>query len=453
MTHGCPEGTGVKPSRNVALSARMKELGFTAGELAEAVNDLIDTETGQPGRCTDRDIRRLVSGQTRWPHEKTRRCLEQLLQASALDLGFVPRVGSTLRSRSGVPFSQPPPSNEDDPMNRRNVIGIAAGVIISIHVPGLPASGRLGMSDVARLRDPLNELFSIDDRLGGVALASATARQGRRVLEAVENHAVSLRVGDALYALAGEYLATAGWFAVDAGALTTASEYLDHALRLAALAGDYDLQAQVWNYQAMRTRHGRKYREVDQIARVGLNSPAARRNPKIAALFHARRAHSHAFQGERALAERSLGRAHEMYDRVTPDTPTPPWLAFVDRAQLHALTSIAHNALGRYRTAADAAIEDLRLLPGSYRRNRVHGRLHFVDALLGAREPQQAAAEATSALTDAARLYAALRAGRVAARLKQVRRRLSLWPDVHDAQDWINRYDAAITQRLDLPIQ
>jgi tetratricopeptide (TPR) repeat protein len=421
----------------------MKELGFTARELAEAVNDLIDTETGQRGKCTDRDIRRLVSGQTQWPHLKTRRCLEQILTASALDLGFIPRAGSMLRAESGAAFESQIPLSKEDQMNRRDVLGIVGGVVISIPLPGLPSRGRLGMSDVARLGTPLGELFSIDDRLGGVALASAAVRQGNRVLAAVEKFEASLRVGDAMYALAGKYLAAAGWFAVDAGAIAAAGGYLDHALRLATLAGDHDLQAQVWNYQAMRTRHERNYRETDQITRAGLASPAAR-NPKIAALFHARKAHSHAYQGDRVLAERSLGRAHDAYDRADLDTPTPAWLAFVDRAQLYALTAITGNTLGQYATAARAAVEDLRLLPNSYVRNRVHGRLHLVDALLGAREPQQAAVEATSALTDAAGLNAALRTGRVAARLQQVRRRLALWPDIPEAQQWISRYDAAI---------
>jgi tetratricopeptide (TPR) repeat protein len=424
------------------LENRMREYGLTASGLAEAVNDHVAAATGEPGRYTDRDVRRLLAGATRWPHKATRNALEEILKASALELGFVPRAGSTLRPTPGVPCGQDH-LPKDDRMKRRNVLlGIIGGVVISIQVPALPKRGRLGMSDVERLRGPLGELFSYDDRVGGVALADAAVHQADLVLAATEKYETSVLVGDAMYGLAGEYLAAAGWFAVDAGELTTANSYLDRALRLATLAGDHSLQAQVWNYLAMRARQARAYHEARHIARAGLASPAARNNPRVAALFHARVAHSHAWAGDKRLADRAMGRAWEALGRVTADTPTPVWSAFVDEAQLWALHAIGANAVGDYTAAAKAATEDLRLLPSAYVRNRVHGRLHLVDALLGAREPEQAAREATTALEHASALNGALHTGRVAARLRHTRRRLAAWPEV--ASGWVHRYDAAI---------
>jgi hypothetical protein len=422
----------------------MEELGLTALELADAVNDLIAARSGQLGKFTDRDVRRLLAGQTRWPRHATRAALEIVLQCSAIELGFLPRSRSAMRVAQGVPFGERAGRPKEDLVNRREVLGVAAGTVLSITLPDLPKAGRLGMSDVARLRKPLNELFALDDRLGGVTLTSAAVRQAERVLAAAERYDVSDRVGAALYGLAGEFLAAGGWFAVDADDLDTAGDHLDRALRLATMARDSMLQAQVWNCLTMRARQARAFGEAHQIAKAGLESTAARRNPKIAALFHARVAHGHAYRGEAGMAERSLGRAQKALGRATADTATPGWLAFVNEAQLHALSAMAYNSLGRYPQGAEHAATDLQMVPAAFGRNRVHGQLHLVDALIGSREPEQAATEATEALRLAGTLNGALHAGRVAARLRRVREGLARWPQEPAARRWLDLYDATV---------
>jgi len=323
---------------------------------------------------------------------------------------------------------------------------MAGGVVISIAIPALPSRGRLGMSDVDRLREPLAELVAIDSRLGGVALARVASEQARRILGTVEHYELSTRVEKALYALAGEYLAVAGWFSVDADELDAAGDFLDQALRTASIARDPLLQAQIWNYMAMRARQAGAYTEAHAVAKAGLDSTAARRNPKVAALFHARVAHGHAFRGEYGLADRSLGRARAALSRVRDDTPTPPWLLFVDEAQMNALSAIAYNALGRYDKAEDFAKRDMDLIPPTGVRSRAHGVLHLAEARLGRHQVEQAAHDATAALDLAGQMRGELRQGRVAGRLRTVRRRFSHWSQVPAARDWIDAYDSALAR-------
>jgi tetratricopeptide (TPR) repeat protein len=328
-------------------------------------------------------------------------------------------------------------------VERREVLGIAGGVVINIVVPPLPQRGRLGLSDVNRLRQPLAQLIAIDDQVGGVALAAVASRQARRVLDAVERYELSTRVETAMYALAGEYLAAAGWFSVDAEEFDMASELLDQALRAASIARDPLVQAQIWNYMAMCAREARAYTEAHAVAKAGLHSTAARQNPKISALFHARVAHGHAFRGEYGLADRSLSRAHRALERANDTTVTPPWLTFVNEAQLNALSAIAYNALGRHDRAEKFAEQDLDLLPETYVRNRTHGTLHLAEARLGRRQIEHAAHDAFTALDLASELRGGLQTGRVATRLRTVRRRFERWSSVPAARDWIGAYDAA----------
>jgi hypothetical protein len=450
-------------TRNAPLAARIAELGLTEQELSDLLNDSIELATGKRGRSTDRYIRLLLDGTIRWPWPVNRRALEQVLGLSILELGFVPRgQSSVIRPRRPTgPAADGPAADgaaadgedraataaeqatQEATMERREVLGIAAGATVSIVVPALPEQGRIGLSDVARLRAPLAELVTIDQRLGGVAMAPVCVRQAGRVLDAIRRFDTSDRVERALYALAGEYLATAGWACVDAVELDEAAHHLDRALRVAHTAQDPMLQAQVTNLVVMRSREAGEYAYAHIMAKSGLATTAARRNPRVNALFHARVAQGYGYRGELGLAQRSLGRAREALARVTPDTPTPPWLRFFNRAELAALATLTYHALGRYEQASEQGeIATGEVLPG-YVRNRTLYTLGLADSLLSEREVEQAAAQATLGLDLAGQLRDGVHRGRVARRLRQLRGRFGQWPDVPEAGAWVDAYEDA----------
>jgi tetratricopeptide (TPR) repeat protein len=164
----------------------------------------------------------------------------------------------------------------------------------------------------------------------------------------------------------------------------------------------------------------------------------------VNALFHARVAHGHAYRGELGMAQRALGRARAALARVTPDTPTPPWLHFFNEAELAALAALAYQALGRYRLACQQGeLATAKVLPG-YLRNQTLYTLGLADSLLSDREVEQAAARATAGLELAGNLREGLHRGRVARRLHQLRGRFGQWPDVPAARRWAQAYDQAI---------
>lgn len=432
-------------TRNIDLADRIRDCGLTLLEVAEAVSELIEDTTGVESRYDERSVRRLLAGDTRWPRLPVRRALETLFETTAVELGFIPPEGSR-RISAGEVASTPdrplPPTKQEAPVQRRQLFRIAGGAAISIIVPQLPSRGRLGKSDLDRLRIPLQQLFALDDRSGGVTLAREAIWHGRRTLAAIDRYDTSVAVSDALYGLAGEYLAAGGWFAIDANDLDRAGQVLPEALQLATMASDHLLTAQVWNHLAMKARESGTCGEIHQIARTALRSTAARQNPRIAALFHSRAAYGHAYRGERHQARRSMQRAYAALDKA-PDTDVPAWLSFVNPAQLCAQEALIHSALGQWPAAVASAQEDLRIIPAQYRRNRVHGLLHLADASLGAREPAAAAAAATTAVHSALDLSGSLSTGRAATRLRKLRHRLNGWRTVPEVAAWIDLYDNA----------
>jgi hypothetical protein len=462
-------------TRNAPLAARIADLGLTEHEVSDLLNDAIERATGRRGRSTDRYVRLLLDGTIRWPWPVNRRALEQVLDLPILELGFVPRGRSSViaphRAKGRTALARLGPVNEKGPdrpgpdrpgtehprpdrpgtatdhaaqeatMERREVLGIAAGATVSIVVPALPERGRIGMGDVARLRAPLDELVAIDQRLGGVAMAPVCVRQAERVLDAIRRLDTSDRVERALYGLAGEYLAAAGWACVDALDLAEASGILDRAMHAANTAQDPMVQAKVTNLLVMRAREAGDHGYALAMSKSGVICTASRANPRVNALFHARTAHGHAYRGELGMAQRALGRARDALANVTPDTPTPPWLRFFDSAELAALAALSYHRLGRYREASQQggiAVAEVR--PG-YVRNQTLYTLALADSVLSEREVEQAAAQATAGLELAGQLRDGLYRGRVGRRLYQLRGRFAQWPDVPDARTWVAAYD------------
>jgi hypothetical protein len=212
------------------------------------------------------------------------------------------------------------------------------------------------------------------------------------------------------------------------------------------------LQAKVSNIVVMRCREAGEYAYGHVMSKSGTVSTAARVNPRVSALFHARVAHGYAYRGELGMAQRALGRAQDALGRVTADTPTPPWLRFFNQAELAALSALTYQALGRYRQAAQQGeLATSQVLPG-YVRNETLYTLGLADSLLSNREVEQAAAQATAALGLASQLRDGLHRGRVARRLRQLRGRFAQWPDVREARTWVDAYDGASRPRPALAV-
>lgn len=422
--------------RNAGLADRISELGLTRAEVADQVNAAIEQHTGAPGETSERWVDYLLSGAILWPRPRQRNALEQVLSASAVDLGFIPPAGNRRRSR---PTLQPaPPVKGDPPMDRRAfLLGAGAGSL-TLTLPTVAAGTRLGMSDVQALRAPLVTLRNVDHSRGGTSLAPPAAAVAQRIEHAIAHGHTSSRVQRALYGLTGEYLADAGWYAIDAGDLIAAGRYLDHSLRVAIIAQNPLLQAQIWNFLAWIADLQSNPTEMMAIAQAALTSTAARQNPKVTALWHGWVAQGHAFAGHTRLTDRSLERAHTALDRATPDTPTPPWLEFLDHAEINSQATYSHLTLGNYTVAAATATNALTATPDRFPRNRISRQIMLANAHLGNRDIEQSTAIATAALNQRTSVHS----GRLLNRYRALERRYTAWKAVPAAATWIDQFRA-----------
>ncbi|MFI1676041.1 hypothetical protein [Streptomyces sp. NPDC020607] len=154
---------------NAKLEARMKQLGFSQAGLAREINLAIERLTGSAGSATDADVRRWLRHETKWPQDRIRLCIEEVLDSTSEALGFVPR-------RKKV---------EEGPVQRREFSKAVGGVGLALTALPVPRR-RLGVGDVERFTADYTYILRQDQVVGGtLRVENLAAELGMRVQSAL----------------------------------------------------------------------------------------------------------------------------------------------------------------------------------------------------------------------------------------------------------------------------
>ncbi|KPI10141.1 hypothetical protein OK074_3144 [Actinobacteria bacterium OK074] len=376
--------------RNIRLEELLAEYGYTHAQLADRVNDVAERLSGRPAQCTDRHVRRWVRGDVQWPWTRYLLPLQDIFGRSPEAMGFVPRKTSWVPS----PPPRPTAAKEHHPVKRREFI--AVGLAAALGLDTIPSAGRIGTSDVERIRALVPALYKHDHQLGGGALHDVAADALRRVQDAVNQCSYGERVERLLYAAMGDLAASAGWFAYDAGRQREAATLYNEALQAGVLAKDGILQARVWSNLAMQARLLDRDQEALRIGRAAVETRQAKTDPWLMTLLHCRQAVGHARTGERGRAQRSLARAESTYERAHGEPAA--WLSFLTPAEITGLAGAAHHALGQYGRAAELTADALAMLEPRFERNRIYYTAQRAQALLDGGDVEEAALTAEQAV-------------------------------------------------------
>jgi len=364
---------------NLTLRQLMTEYGFTREGLAEAVNDAAEQLTGAPGNCSVQLVNFWLKGKVAWPRTRSRLPLESVFGRPASELGFCPPASRTPRVTVRTSVPAPP---QDPPVLRRKFI-VGLGSLIAL--PPLPESGRLGLSDIVRIREAEAHLVQLDSQHGSAQLADIAGRYVEHVEHAMRHCTYGGRVQTQLHQALGEICEEAGWLAYDSGRHDQARSRWDTALRYALLARDPMLQARIWaslSRQAVDLGHGA---EAVAVARAALDATRGRRDPRLSALLHSRVALGHSADGERGRCAQSLHRAEQELDRASGQAPA--WLAFCGPDEMAGQAALCFFNLGDYARAAQADRDALALIAtDEFRRNAFATHVSLARNLLAAGE-------------------------------------------------------------------
>ncbi|MFE0189828.1 XRE family transcriptional regulator [Streptomyces sp. NPDC058989] len=342
---------------NRKLAARIAEFGFSQAELARQINAEIELLTGKPGNVTDADIRRWLRGVTKWPQDRIRLCLEKVLDASAEDLGFVPRKKRIAPA-------------EEDPVHRRELLTAVGGTALVIAAPYAPVPGRLGVDDVRRFHQDYVAILRKDQAGGGTRKVEYLAvEMASRIQSTLAMASCSTRVRNMLHRLAAEVLSSAAFAAIDASSPQRARAHLDKALTFAGLSRDSETLYHVWNHLTLTSSQRENHAEAVAGSEVLKRSAIARRDPLYAALGHIRNANGLARLRHRSEALRALSEGERAFAR-SADRQRPEWIRFFDSSEMDALSSFIWSALGDHGRAEYCLHRTLAAIPDTMARNK-----------------------------------------------------------------------------------
>ncbi|MGW2332235.1 XRE family transcriptional regulator [Streptomyces sp. NPDC001700] len=342
---------------NRKLAARIAEFSFPQAELARQINAEIELLTSKPGNVTDADIRRWLRGETKWPQDRIRVCLEKVLDANAEDLGFVPR-----KKRIGPP--------EAHPVHRRALLTVTSGTALAIAAPYAPVHGRLGVNDVRRFHQDHVAILRQDQAVGGSRKVENLAVElASRIQSALAMSSSSTRVRDMLHRLAADVISSAAFAAIDASSPQRARAHLDKALAFAGLSRDSETMYHVWNHLTLTSSQRENHAEAVAGAEVMKRSSIARRDPLYASLGHIRNANGLARLRRRSEALRALRDAECAYARSS-DSQRPEWIKFFDASEVDALSSFIWSALSDHGRAEFCLHRTLAAIPDDMARNK-----------------------------------------------------------------------------------
>lgn len=424
------------------LAARIGELGLTEQELADRLNDAVRAVTGVAGKATPRYVRMLLDGTVCWPWPSRRQALEQVLGRPILELGFIPRTRRGHCGRDHQPTRPVPAVGAGQPPVM-DPAGVAGGRVRAVDVPALP-SGTVGFADLDRLAAALAQLHDLHGRHGPAGLAAVAARQATR-LAAVHDRDMSGRVRAGLYALIGQWWATAAWLALDNGDEAGAGRHLQRALWPATIVRDPQVDAYVRHVMAALATHGGRHEEAATAASIMVRRAAAMPAGRwVAAAGHLHAAAAHAARGSLPRAELALDAAVEALRAAAAGGQRPPWwLARLGPWAVHHGRARAALAVGRYDLAATWGRQAADAIAPEQVWDHTLVLLDLAAARLGLREVEHAADHADTALDLARHLTDPFRSGPVAVRLERLATGFAAWPEIPRAAAWRDRYQTA----------
>jgi hypothetical protein len=262
-------------------------------------------------------------------------------------------------------------------MDRRGFLILSGAAVTGLALtwsdaePGqLPAvaKGRVTPEAVDHLQTRVEELWRLDDVLGGGSCLDAGVADLRLVERLIRHGHYSPAIGRRLWSLAAALARFCGWAAFDAGQLAAAQRFWHSGLRAAATAGDSDQGVYVLSNLALQSAYtgdGKTTVELLEVARRHVD-PAAR---TVLAMLDTWTVRGLALAGESNAAAATLNHADDLWDiRIPGDDPD--WVYWMPQPSLTAEAGTALLGIGDLVAAERSLTAGLATLDGDSARDR-----------------------------------------------------------------------------------
>jgi transcriptional regulator with XRE-family HTH domain len=355
---------------NVRLRNSREERGWSQERLATELRRFAVIHEGREAGVTGNMICKWEKGDKK-PSLRYQRLLRMLFQHSAAELGFV--EDEAPRPVPAVAVAGTGMDGDAAGVERRAFLrivaaagGVAAGGVgVAENEPwdrlsaALRRQNIVTQSVVDEMAQRTAGLYGLEERVPAHALMDRVRAHLGNLSQLLENSSRG-PVRRELAATAGETAALAGWLAFDMRDGPSARAYYRVAVEAAREAEDNALWACVLGYESyQQTMNGRPDQACALLEQAQRRMGGDTGTVMTRAWLAAREAEEQAARGDAPAALRALDRAHNAFERGTPDTDRV-WTQFFDRGRLDGLTLTTFTRLRRRAEAADAAARGLR---------------------------------------------------------------------------------------------
>lgn len=211
-------------------------------------------------------------------------------------------------------------------------------------------------------------LRRLDDRLGGAAVRHRTEADLRLVSGLLRREPGGRATRARLLRVAADLAQLGGWAATDSGRLGAAQRHYLTGLRLAHTAGDRPMAVALWGGLALQEVIAGRPQDAVAAAEAAVRA-AGGAPPAVRALAAVRLGRAHAALGAEASFRRATAEAERQLDAAGAD-PGPPWLYWLDAAELTAQTGLSLLDLGAPQEAGPLLERALAVQDPAFLRDR-----------------------------------------------------------------------------------
>lgn len=300
-----------------------------------------------------------------------------------------------------------------DSVKRRDFGRAALGVTLALPLAGV-ASGE--PVDVTRLEpdEVVSDLYTLDDRYGGAAIADIARRRLASLTRQLEQASVTPSVETHLQSLVGTLATCAAWLSYDAGETKVARALDAQALYAAHLANNRDLQVEVLASTSMQAKGNDRPGEAINLAESAMRI-ARTADPRVRSLLAMRVAIAAAQQRDTTKFNESRRDAWRLLGGAR-DGERPAWFHFFDDRELMGLEALGPMQLKRHAEAA-CILDKVVSQQQTYLRNKAYYAAVRAEAFIGASCLEGAVATINNALP----VFTEVTSARTFDRLKTVR--------------------------------
>ncbi|WP_129841221.1 MFS transporter [Streptomyces sp. RFCAC02] len=223
------------------------------------------------------------------------------------------------------------------PVSRWLISQADASVAREAPRPTEGAAGRVGHSDVAKLREAAEEARRWDSKYGGGDWRSSMVPECLRTDAApLLQGSYSDEVGRQLFRATAELTRLAGWMAFDTGQQEAAQRYYIQALRLARAAADAPLGGYVLASMSLQATYRGFAEEGVDLAQAALERNRSLATARTMSFFHLVEARALAKAHDAQGCGQALAAAESFLERSRDTDDDPSWLDFYQHDRLAA---------------------------------------------------------------------------------------------------------------------